>query len=123
MRTLWSKEIMALLQIIAAILMLMYFAAPATADMIVFGWMSPEGAYEFTNDINRVPVAHLHNVQRVEIDGIVGYRYYTHDDSPYTPRELNEQDEALVEEALETAEEIEEVVEPRRRDKRHRSDR
>jgi hypothetical protein len=114
---------MALLQIIAAILMLMYFAAPATADMIVFGWMSPEGAYEFTDDINRIPVAQFDNVRQAEIDGITGYRYYTHDDSPFTPRELNEADEVLVEEALETAEEIEEVVEPRRRDKRHRSTR
>jgi hypothetical protein len=119
----WSNEMMALLQIIAAILMLMYFAAPSTAEMIVYGWRSPEGAYEFTDDINRVPVAHLHNVQRVEIDGLVGYRYFTVDDSPFTPKELEEADEALVEEALETAVEIEEVVvEPRRR-KRHRSER
>jgi hypothetical protein len=64
-------------QIIAACFVLAYFAAPATADMIVFGWMSPEGAYEFTDDIQRVPVAQLDKVQRAEVDGLENYDKYT----------------------------------------------
>jgi hypothetical protein len=71
------KEEEMIYHILAACFILAYFAAPATADMIAFGWRSPEGTYEYTDDINRVPVAHLHSVQRIEVDGLTMYRYYT----------------------------------------------
>jgi hypothetical protein len=109
--------------LLAAIAILMYFASPALGDTIVFGWFSPEGAYEYTDDINRVPVAHLHSVQRIEVDGLQMYRYYTHDEFPFVPMNLPEAAEILVEEALENVVETEEVAVDTRRRKRHRSDR
>ena len=63
--------------ILAACFVLAYFASPATGDMIVFGWQSPEGTYEFTDDINRVPVAVHEEVQRIEVDGLENYERYT----------------------------------------------
>jgi hypothetical protein len=64
-------------QILAACFILAYFAAPATADMIVFGTFSLEGTYEFTDDINRVPVAHLDKVTHIEVDGLENYEKFT----------------------------------------------
>jgi hypothetical protein len=66
-----------ILHILAACLILAFFAAPATADMIVYGWRSPEGAYEFTDDINRVPDANLEFVQRIDVDGLETYERFT----------------------------------------------
>jgi hypothetical protein len=90
--------------------------------MIVFGW-NDNGSYSFTDDWAKVPTAFKDIAGSAEIDGLENYKRFTKDDYPFTPQELDEADEILVEEALETAEEIEEVVVDVRRRKRHRSDR
>jgi hypothetical protein len=66
-----------MIRIILAVWVLAYFVSPATGDMLVYGWRSPEGAYEFTDDINRVPVANVEFVQRIDVDGLETYERFT----------------------------------------------
>jgi hypothetical protein len=63
-------------QILAACFILAYFATPATADTIIFGWEN-NGTLEFTDDVSRVPVAFHHKVRRIEVDGLEDYAKFT----------------------------------------------
>jgi hypothetical protein len=67
-------------QIVAAVIILMYFAAPCTADMLVFGW-NDNGTYSFTDDWKKVPTAYKDIVGTAEVDGLENYEKFTKDET------------------------------------------
>ena len=63
--------------ILAAFILLTFFAGPCRADTVVYGWIARNGTIEFTDNKTRVPDAYLDEVQQATISGLHGYARLT----------------------------------------------